>query len=158
MALPLNGDSKPIQLIRTPFAETQGSFSPDTRWFAYVSNESGRSEIYVQPFVPPGAGSSPAAAGITQISRDGGTRPKWRADGKEIFFRALNGSPMAVDVSTSPEFQPGIPKQLFALPTNVGDWDVTSDGKRFLVAMPLQAQSANTPINVVLNWDAGLKK
>ena len=66
---------------------------------------------------------------------------------------------MVVDVSTSPTFQPGIPKQLFALPMNVGDWDVTSDGKRFLVAMPLQGQqNANTPITVVLNWDAALKK
>jgi Tol biopolymer transport system component len=158
MALPLNGDRKPIPLVRTPFAETQGSFSPDTRWFAYVSNESGRPEVYVQPFMPPGAGSSPAA-GKSQISRDGGARPKWRADGKEIFFRAPNGSPMAVDVSTSPAFQPGIPKQLFPLPANVGDWDVTSDGKRFLVAMPLQSQqNANTPITVVLNWEAGLKK
>jgi Tol biopolymer transport system component/predicted Ser/Thr protein kinase len=157
MVLPLGGDRKPFALLRTPFAEGHGSFSPDTHWFAYASNESGSAEIYVQPFTPPGSGSPPAA-GKWQVSRDGGTRPKWRADGKEIFFRALNGSPMAVDVTTSSTFQAGIPKQLFALPVNVGDWDVTADGKRFLVAMPLQAQqNANTPITVVLNWEAGLK-
>jgi dipeptidyl aminopeptidase/acylaminoacyl peptidase len=157
MVLPLEGDRKPVPLAHTPSIEAQGSFSPDVRWFAYASNEAGRAEVYVQPFNPPGSKSSPTA-GKWQVSRDGGSKPKWRADGKEIFFRALNGSPMAVDVTTSSTFQYGIPKQLFALPVNVGDWDVTADGKRFLVAMPLQAQqNANTPITVVLNWEAGLK-
>jgi Tol biopolymer transport system component len=124
----LEGDRKPVPLLRTPFAEFQGSFSPDTHWFAYVSNESGREEIYVQPFTLPGSGSSPAA-GKWQVSREGGRRPKWRADGKEIFFRAPNGSPMTVDVTTgSTGFQAGIPRPLFVLPANVGDWDVTADG------------------------------
>jgi hypothetical protein len=156
MVLPLNGDHNPIPLVHTPFSEIHGSFSPDTRWFAYVSNESGRPEIYVEPFNPPGAGAPPAASKV-QISRDGGTRPKWRADSKEIIFRAPDGSPTAVEVTTSPTLQPRIPRPLFALPANVGDWDVTSDGKRFLVAMPFRAQ-ANTPITVVLNWDSELKK
>ena len=156
MVLPLNGDHNPIPLVHTPFSEIHGSFSPDTRWFAYVSNESGRPEIYVEPFNPPGAGPPPAASKV-QISRDGGTRPKWRADSKEIIFRAPDGSPTAVEVTTSPTLQPRIPRPLFALPANVGDWDVTSDGKRFLVAMPFRAQ-ANTPITVVLNWDSELKK
>ena len=157
MVLPLEGnDRKPVPLVNTTFAEVQGSFSPDTRWFAYISNESGRFEVYVQPFTPPGSGSAPAV-GKWQISRDGGVRPKWRADGKELIFRALNGSPMAVDISTSPAFQAGIPKPLFMMPANVGAWDVTADGKRFLVAVPVQ-QNANTPITVVLNWEAGLKK
>ena len=71
--------------------------------------------------------------GKWQISRDGGSRPKWRADGKELIFRAPNGSPMAVDITTSPSFQAGIPKPLFTMPPNAGAWDVTADGKRFLV-------------------------
>ena len=159
MVLPLEGnDRKPVPLANTTFAEAQGSFSPDTRWFAYGSNESGRIEVYVQPFTPPGSGSPPAV-GKWQISRDGGARPKWRADGKELIFRAPNGSPMAVDITTSPAFQAGIPKPLFTMPTNVGPWDMTADGKRFLAATPLQAQqTTSTPITVVLDWEAGLKK
>jgi hypothetical protein len=66
---------------------------------------------------------------------------------------------MAVDITTSPSFQAGIPKALFTMPANAGNWDVTADGKRFLAAMPLQAQqNASAPITVVLNWEAGLKK
>ena len=159
MVLPLEGnDRKPVPLVNTTFSEAQGSFSPDTRWFAYSSNESGRIEVYVQPFTPPGSGVAPTA-GKWQISRDGGTRPKWRADGKELIFRAPNGSPMAVDITASPAFQAGIPKPLFTMPAGAGAWDVTADGKRFLAAMPLQAQqTTSTPITVVLNWEAGLKK
>jgi Tol biopolymer transport system component len=147
MVLPLEGnDRKPVPLLNTTFAEGQGSFSPDTRWFAYASNESGRHEVYVQPFTPPGSGAAPAV-GKWQISRDGGSRPKWRADGKELIFRAPNGSPMAVDITTSPAFQAGIPKPLFTMSPNAGNWDVTADGKRLLAVMPLQGQqNANTPI------------
>ena len=159
MVLPLEGnDRKPVPLANSTFGEAQGSFSPDTRWFAYGSDESGRVEVYVQPFTPPGSGAAPAA-GKWQISRDGGTRPKWHADGKELIFRGRDGSPMAVDITTSPSFQAGIPKPLFTMPTGAGNWDVTADGKRFLAAVPQQAQqNANTPITVVLNWEAGLKK
>jgi Tol biopolymer transport system component len=159
MVLPLEGnDRKPVPLLNTTFNEAQGSFSPDTRWFAYHSNESGRNEVYVQPFTPPGPGSAPAV-GKWQISRDGGRRPKWRSDGKELIFLGPNGTPMAVDITTSPSFQAGVPKPLFTMPAGAGAWDVTADGKRFLVAMPLQSQqNANTPITVVLNWEAALKK
>jgi len=162
--LPLEGDRKPVQLLGTEFNEIRGSFSPDMRWIVYASNDSGRFEIYVRPFISSGPGASGSSGpslgeGKWQVSKDGGTQPKWRADGKEVIFRALNGPPMAVDISTSgAAFQPGVPKQLFALPSNVGDWDMTADGKRFLVAMPLNQQSANTPITVVLNWQAELKK
>ena len=159
MVLPLAGhDRKPVPLVNTTFGEAQGSFSPDTRWFAYISNESGRFEVYVQPFTPPGLGSAPAV-GKWQISQDGGTRPKWREDEKELIFRAPNGSPMAVEITTSPLFQAGIPKPLFALPPNAGAWDVTADGERFLAVLPFQPQqNARTPVTVVLNWEAGLKK
>jgi len=162
-ALPLEGDRKPVLLLGTKFTEDEGSFSPDMRWVAYTSNESGRLEVYVRPFLASGASGSTGAPslgeGKWQVSKDGGTLAKWRADGKELIFRAPNGSPMAVDVTaTGAAFQAGVPKQLFALPPNVGDWDVTADGKRFLAAVPPVQQTTGTPITVVLNWQAALQK
>jgi Tol biopolymer transport system component len=164
--LPLEGDRKPVLLLGTQFNEREGSFSPDMRWIAYTSNESGRPEVYVRPFTASGASGASGTAGAPalgegkwQVSKDGGGLAKWRADGKELIFRAPNGSPMTVDVSaTGAAFQAGVPKQLFALPPNVGDWDVTADGKRFLAAVPPVQQTTQTPITVVLNWDAGLKR
>ena len=128
--LPLEGDRKPVLLLGTAFVEGQGSFSPDMRWIVYTSNESGQYEVYVRPFVS----SRPSLGdGKWQISKDGGTLPKWRGDGKEIFFRNPNGSPMAVDVNGSgAAFEVGVPKQLFVAPANL-DWDVTADGKRLKV-------------------------
>jgi len=165
-ALPLEGDRKPVLLLGTKFSEREGSFSPDMRWIAYTSRESGRFEVYVRPFLASGASGASGTSGAPslgegkwQVSKDGGTLAKWRADGKELIFRAPNGSPMAVDVTTTgAAFQAGVPKQLFALPANVGDWDVTADGKRFLAAVPPAQQTAQTPITVVLNWEAGLKR
>ena len=158
--LPLEGDRKPALLLGTEFGEREGSFSPDMRWIAYSSNESGRPEVYVRPFLASGATGAPSLGeGKWQVSKDGGTLAKWRADGKELIFRAPNGSPMVVDVTTAgAAYQAGVPKQLFALPPNVGDWDVTADGKRFIVGVPPVQQTAQTPITVVLNWEAGLKR
>lgn len=161
--LPLEGDRKPALLLGTEFGEREGSFSPDMRWIAYTSNESGRAEVYVRPFTASGASGSSGAPslgeGKWQVSKDGGTLAKWRAEGKEVIFRAPNGSPMAVDVTTTGAvFQAGVPKQLFALPPNVGDWDVTADGKRFIAGVPPVQQTTQTAITVVLNWEAGLKR
>jgi serine/threonine protein kinase/Tol biopolymer transport system component len=158
--LPLEGDRKPALLLGTQFNEREGSFSPDMRWIAYTSNESGRPEVYVRPFLASGPTGAPSLGeGKWQVSKDGGTLAKWRADGRELIFRAPNGSPMAVDVSaTGAAFQAGVPKQLFAPPPNVGDWDVTADGKRFLAAVPPGQQTTQTPITVVLNWQAALQK
>jgi hypothetical protein len=158
--LPLEGDRKPALLLGTEFQEREGSFSPDMRWIAYTSNESGRTEVYVRPFLASGSSGAPSLGeGKWQVSKDGGTLAKWRADGKELIFRAPNGSPMAVDVTaTGAAFQAGVPKQLFALPPNVGDWDVAADGKRFLAAVPPVQQTTQTPITIVLNWEAGLKR
>ncbi len=158
--LPLEGDRKPALLLGTQFNEREGSFSSDMRWIVYTSNESGRPEVYVRPFLASGSTGAPSLGeGKWQVSKDGGTLAKWRADGKELIFRAPNGSPMAVDVSaTGAAFQAGVPKQLFVLPPNVGDWDVTADGKRFLAAVPPGQQTAQTPITVVLNWQAALQK
>jgi hypothetical protein len=122
------------------------------------SGQSGRPEIYVRFFTAVGASGPSLGEGKWQISRDGGSDPHWRADGKELVFRAASGSPMSADVDGSgTAFQPGVPKQLVAAPPGVGDWDVTADGKRFLMAVP-SARTADTPITVVINWQADLRK
>jgi serine/threonine protein kinase len=157
--LPLEGDRKAVPLLRTDFNEGLGDFSPDGRWVAYVSNESGRNEIYVRPFVASGASGPSLGEGKWQVSKDGGTNPKWRADGKEIIFN-FRAAIMSVDVNGSGAgFQMGTPKQLFAALANNG-WDVTGDSKRFMMIVPPNqgVQAAPTPITVVLNWQADLKK
>ncbi len=160
----------PVPWLRTEFFEHFGSFSPDMRWIAYVSNESGPYHVYVRRFTPPGsAGSSagnPFAGGKWQISRDGAglAVPHWRSDGKELLFEGLQGGIrgiMAVEVSLTPEFRAANPQLLFRLPAGSGGWDVTADGKRFLAALreDTGGDSATPPesISVVLNWMARLK-
>jgi Tol biopolymer transport system component len=161
--LPLEGDRKPVLLLGTNFNEGNGTFSPDGRWVAYASNESGRNEVYVRPFVASGTsakGGGPSLGeGKWQVSKDGGTNPSWRADGKEIVF-SFRLAILSVDVSGSgAAFQMGTPKQLFTAPANNG-WDVTGDGKRFMMIVPPNQgqQTAPTPITVVLNWQADSKK
>ena len=158
--LPLEGDRKPVLLLGTEFIEGLGSFSPDMRWIAYASNESvglrftfGRSLLR----------DLPDLARRGQMAGIQGRRypsPKWRGDGKEIIFAGPNGAVMAVDVNgTGAAFQMGTPQQLFTAPPNAGG-DVTADGKRFLfpVAPAQGQQTTQTPITVVLNWQADLKK
>jgi eukaryotic-like serine/threonine-protein kinase len=162
-ALPLASDGTPAgaptPFANTEFNEDQGRFSPDTHWVAYVSDESGRSEIYVQPF--------PAAAGggsKTQVSRDGGDQPRWRHDGKELFYLSLDGKLMAVDVTEGPSFKTGAPKSLFQALVVRGRresllgvlrWDVAPDGRRFLINT---LKTPSEPLTVVLNWTTDLKK
>jgi eukaryotic-like serine/threonine-protein kinase len=157
--LPLDGDRKPVPLLRTEFNEGLGAFSPDGRWVAYVSDESGRNEIYVRPFVASGPSGPSLGEGKWQVSKDGGNNPRWRADGKEIIF-IFNLAVMSVDVNGGGAgFQMGTPQHLFKASANNG-WDVTGDGKRFMmIVAPNQGvQAAPTPITVVLNWQADLKK
>jgi len=97
-------------------------------------------------------------AGKWMVSKDGGTSPLWRRDGKELFYLS-NGTAMAVDVSISGVFQAGVPKALFKVPAGVLWWDVSSDGKRFLMATPSAVGASAPPkFTVVLNWQAALKK
>jgi hypothetical protein len=161
---PTTGDRKPFPFLQTEFSELGGRFSPDGRWIAYRSNESGKNEIYVQPFDPAYAGSS--SSGAKSIVSEGGSAgmPRWRADGKEFYYLAPDGKVMAVEISTSPVFRAGAPKPLFQVPsafmrsgTPGADADAGPDGKRFLFALPAQ-QSAPIPFSVVLNWTSLLKK
>ena len=152
-ALPLFGDRKPFPLVQTPFAETNAAFSPDGRWFAYESNESGQLDIYVQPFPPTG--------GKFQVSKNGGARPVWRRDGQELFFLSPESKLMAAAIDTTAQFQADIPTPLFTI-TTIGSsgsrqYAVTKDGRRFLVNV-IQEQSTATPLTVVVNWPSAVQK
>lgn len=151
--LPMQGERKPVLYLQTEFAEYEHHFSPDGRWMAYSSNEAGRQEIYVQPF--------PAAVGKWQVSTTGGVQPQWRRDGKELFFLALDGTLMAADVKGGSTFEAGVPHALFRAQTQVfqarNSYSPTSDGRRFLVNTFAGAE-VSSPISVVVNWTAEVKK
>jgi serine/threonine-protein kinase len=140
--------------LRTPFNESAPRFFPDGRWLAYTSNESGRFEIYVQPYPGPG--------GKWQISTEGGTEPVWNPNGRELFYRS-GDKMMAVDIATQPGFAAGTPRTLFEgryepTPATFPNYDVSPDGQRFLMLKPTEQAQAPTQINVVLNWFEELKR
>ena len=158
--LPLEGDKKPFPFLRTEFNSGDGQFSPDGRWVAYVSDESGRNEIYVRTFSPDSTAAASAAGGKWLISTGGGEGPRWRGDGKELYYLTPDGL-MAVEIAADPVFQAGVPKVLFQAPAQgiatSYQWSVTSDGKRFLFVASA-AQSRQAAFTLVLNWQAALKK
>jgi eukaryotic-like serine/threonine-protein kinase len=159
--LPIAGDAstrKPIRVDNSDFQEAAGRISPNGRWLAYTSDESGRQEVYVRPFDP--AGAAAPATGKWMVSKDGGTTVLWRADGKELFYLSgVGGTAMAVDVTTAGLFQAGIPRPLFKAPSGVLFWDVSADGKRFVMAAPSTEATAPKPrFTIVLNWQSALKK
>jgi hypothetical protein len=147
---------KGIPFLHSEFNEHFGQLSPDSHWMAYTSDESGQSEVYVRPF--------PAGEGQWKISVAGGEQSHWRADGRELFFLGADGSMMAVAVKAKagpkPTLEPETPRRLFEAHLVPGgqEYDVTADGKRFLLNT-IAGSSASAPLlDVVLNWDAGLKK
>ena len=150
-ALPVNGSTErePIPIATTPFEESNGQFSPNGRWVAYETNESGRFEIVVQPF--------PKPTGKWQVSANGGIQPRWRADGTELYFIAADGKLMAAPVSTSgATFGWDAPVALFAAHTAPGagadkqQYAVSLDG-RFLINQPVEG-GLTSPITLILNW------
>jgi Tol biopolymer transport system component len=154
--LPSN-DSKPVPFMETGFNEDEGRFSPNGRWVAYVSNQSGVSEVYAREFSTDFSSGSAATGGSVLVSRGGGTEPRWRGDGRELFYLAPNGKMMAVDVIAGQEFEVGTPTPLFQMPAGAIVGDVSADGKRLLLVSPV-GPSASVPFTVVVNWTAGLKK
>ena len=159
---PLKATRNQRHFLRTEFNEEDGHFSPDGHYVAYTSDESGRNEIYVRTFSADALGGASDTGGKWLISTGGGIDPRWRRDGKELYYVAADGRLMAVDVAAGPGFQASAPKVLFQLPalsTNLTfqSWDVSPDGKRFLFPVPVSGQDT-TPFTVVLNWQAGLKK
>ena len=164
--LPLDGDRKPWVFLKTPFAERNASFSPDGRWVAYVSDESGRFEVYVRPFVEPAASApragaaSDAAGGQWQVSTAGGTYARWRADGKELYYVGPDGQMMAVPIAvTGTTLAPGTPAALFptrivggsGTVTSPRQFDVARDG-RFLINTVLD-EATSSPITLLQNWN-----
>ena len=150
--LPLFGDRKPVPYLQTKFDEHWAEFSPDGKWIVYTSNESGKDEVYVRPF--------PASGGKLLVSTSGGSQPRWRRDGQEIFYLdpggelmaakvKQNGSALAID-ATHHLFQAHMEGFLH-------NYDVSADGQRFLIVTATQ-QKPPSPITVVVNWGAGSKK
>ena len=157
---PMEGDRKPWVFLKTRFDERHGQFSPDGRWVAYRSNESGRNEIYIRPFAAPAASSAAAgpAAGQWQVSTAGGIHPRWRPDGKELYYIGPNGEMMVAPIAaTATALEPGTPVSLFASRIVGGgediglgrQYDVTRDG-RFLINTVLD--DASSPITLIQNW------
>jgi eukaryotic-like serine/threonine-protein kinase len=155
-ALPLFGEQKPFPFLRTRFSETMPRFSPDGRWVAFASNESGRYELYVARFERP--------AEKWRVSTAGGTQPRWRRDGRELFYLAPGNQLMAVAVRPGETFESGAPSLLFKIDLdklNSGgemgnDYDVTADGQRFLVV--ISAAAHVSPFTVIANWTADLTR
>jgi hypothetical protein len=149
----MDGTGNPFPVVQTAFEERDGQFSPDGKWIAYQSNESGRSEIVVQPF--PGPGDK------LQISTNGGAQVRWRHDGKELFYIALDGQLMAVPIqiaASGRSIEASSPVSLFA--TRVGgalqgpnkqQYVVSLDGQRFLMNTLAEGDQPS-PITVILNW------
>jgi len=155
--LPLEGDHKPILYLQTPFNERFAQISSDGRYMAYTSDESGRDQVYVQPVPPSGA--------KWLISTGGGTQPRWRRDGRELFYIAADQMLMAAPVQTSGNFESGTPQALFTAPEGAARnrrdfvYQPSADGKRFLVNVVAGGESASAPpLTVWLNWQAALKK
>jgi Tol biopolymer transport system component len=151
--LPLFGDGKPFPIVQTSFDDMYGAVSPDGKWMAYQNNETGRMEVYITAF--PGGGAK------WQVSTNGGVQPKWRRDGKELFFLDSADNLMAVDVDTSSKaVRLGVPHSLFqavAVQRQAGVYDVAADGKKFLINSGNQKEG-NEPFTLVLNWASELKK
>jgi Tol biopolymer transport system component len=153
-AMPGDGRQPPRPLLQSPFNERAGRLSPDGRWLAYTSNESGRDEVYVVPYPGPG--------GKWQVSTSGGTGTRWRADGKELFFQGADQSIMAVDVRAGTTFEVGVPRLLFKTALTQGPyqgwrWAASRDGQRFLINTP-SGEAAAAHLVVVTNWTTELRK
>ena len=155
--LPLVGESKPRPLLQAAFSQNQAQPSPDGRWLAYTSNESGQYEVYIKNF--------PEATGKWQVSQGGGTYPRWRADGKELYYYAAGERMTAVSIAGDAAVSIGSPIVLFGkhfvngVNAAVGfraQYD-TQDGMRFLANIPVD-EEPSSPITVVLNWDRSLTR
>jgi Tol biopolymer transport system component len=151
--LPLEGGRKPVPFLSTEFNDRQARFSPDGHWVAYSSDESGQDEVYVRSFSMNSAGTAVEAGGKWPISNGGGVDPRWRGDGRELYYRSRDGRLMAVEIAANPAFRAGTPQRLGV--TTSAWWDSSADGRRFL---SLVNTGGPQPYTVVLNWQAGLRK
>jgi eukaryotic-like serine/threonine-protein kinase len=146
--LSLPGKPEGAQLLRTPFSASAARYSPDGGWIAFVSEESGRQEVYVVP--------ASGQGGMRRVSASGGSLPRWRRDGKELFYLAVNGDLIAVPTRTTGGFEAGSPAVLFTANPPPDDYDAAPDGRRFLFQE--RALERDVPLTVVVNWTSELKK
>jgi DNA-binding winged helix-turn-helix (wHTH) protein/Tol biopolymer transport system component len=153
--LPLTGERTPYPLIRRAFDQEQAQFSPDGQWVAYTSNDSGRPEVLVRPFAPASTTDAESAGESVMVSKSGGTAPRWRADGKELFFITPVSAIASVPVSVHPVLSVGSPTTLFQAPGIATDWSVAADGSRFLVMAP-DVGTTSTSLSLVFNWQETL--
>jgi eukaryotic-like serine/threonine-protein kinase len=150
-----NGEAQPFPVLRTEANEVGAALSPDGRWLAYASDESGLYEVYVQSF--------PKGGGKRQVSTGGGNHPRWRRDGRELFYYAADGKLMAAPVQRGESFEVGAAIALFefragnALTSIRAPYAVTADGQRFLINAVVETEP-NAPLTVVVNWTAGVKR
>ncbi|HEX4001384.1 MAG TPA: protein kinase [Candidatus Acidoferrales bacterium] len=160
--LPLGGAKQPYLLHKTQANESEARLSPNDRWVAYTSDQSGRDEVYVRPFSPNANGAAASVEGAQwQVSYEGGHMPTWGNDGKEMYYLTPDGKVMEVAVTTDPVFQAGTPKFLFQPPTHAASLapGYTVDGKRFVFLAPAeQTGQPRSAFNVMLNWQAALKQ
>jgi hypothetical protein len=147
--LPLAGEPKPRAWLPTRFSQMSPRFSPDGRWIAYESDESGDSEIYVA--LTEGAGEK------RRLSPAGGRSPRWRRDGHELYYIAPSGFVMALPVTLGARLEAGAPVPLFRVDSGIENYDAAAEGSRFLVSMPAEKER-ESPIRVILNWPAALEK
>jgi len=154
--LALTGDRRAFPLLETPFVESQPQFSPDGQWLAYMTNESGRQEVYVRPYSRDGE--------RLQASTAGGGWPRWRRDGKEIYYLAPDRTLVAVPVTRQgSRLELGAGRPLFTVRTrpqarlDAYNYDVSADGRRFLVNTFVE-QSTAAAINIVINWHVPLDR
>jgi eukaryotic-like serine/threonine-protein kinase len=152
---------KPLAILQTSHDEFRGQLSPNGKWLAYVSDESSRNEVYIRAF----PGERSGAGGKWQVSDQGGGIPRWRGDGKELFYVTTTNRLMAAAIGeNATSVQAGAPRELFTFPTSAGTvvgftYDVTADGQRFLgMESAAGSQAASAPLTVIVNWQAGLKK
>jgi len=156
-AVPMSGDRQPLRITETPFSEKESRLSPDGRWIAYASTESGRFEVYIQSFPKPGIKQ--------QVSTTGGIAPRWKRDGTELFYLAADGTLMAASVNpTGSSLELNTPSPLFQTslsfftavdPRTRAQYDVSTDGRFLMGVTPAEA---STHVNVILNWSAGQRR
>jgi eukaryotic-like serine/threonine-protein kinase len=153
-ALPFSGDRKPYAFVESQFNSQMGMFSPDGHWVAYASSESGTEEVYVAPFPGPG--------GRVQVSSGGGTQPRWRGDGQELYYLSPEPRMMAAQLTeTAGDFRVGSVRTLFTVSPLGGVpgylYDVTADGQKFIIAQDFE-HASTVPLTLVTNWSAEIKK
>src|SRR5262245_49146380 len=153
--LPVDGSGEAKPVVRTEANEGGATLSPDGRWLAYISSVSGRLEIYLQSF--------PEGGGKRQVSTGGGFGPRWRKNGRELFYYSVDGKLMAAQVRIGESFEMGGPVSLFEFRAGgisgapFAPYAVTADGQRFLITEIVDTEP-NAPLTVMTNWTAGVKK